>query len=151
MLPTKIEGDAIPIGAPPNWRPDHGHCGALFVRVDQTPGGLQFMRSAWEANAEEAGWLLAGAKVQLGVSAPQHPVVQLGVGPVPDDFEPVMTVRSILDGGQPAVRVEMMWKRPSEEARRIFCQVIMNGDQRSKAVALAIDEIEQLARSKAWL
>lgn len=95
MMPAKIEGESRPIGKPKGWdQAKDGHCATLHVR-DQQIGGLAFMISAWEAGPLEPGYLLAGANVHLGISAPIHPVVNMGVGPVPEDFEPVYTIKPV--------------------------------------------------------
>lgn len=108
MRPAKIEGDARPIGAPANWDEGKaGRCGALFVRRE-THGPYVFMTSAWEASADQAGWILAGAKVELGISAPQHPVVRMGTGPVTPDSLPVFTIRQCVTlDGKHTVRATM--------------------------------------------
>lgn len=84
MQPAVIEGWQHAPGAPADWDPDrHGHCGALPIRLD-VHSGIQFMTSAWEPTPDELAALNRGAKVQLGVAGGSHPVVRIGVGPVPD-------------------------------------------------------------------
>lgn len=145
MTPVRIDGDAKPLGAPPDWKEaDHGRCATLWVRMDDD-NGLPFMRSAWEVTSEEAGLLLAGAKVQLGICAPAHPVVNLGLGPVPDDFPPPLTVEQFrLPTGAKAVRVTMYLPGP----RKVFSTVQLGDDQLGPAVAVGIAEIEKLAKAE---
>lgn len=84
MLPQRIEGALdSPIGKPADWNADKaGECLALHVR-EQMIGDYRFMVSAWEPSPGELAALVCGAPVHLGISAKQHPVVQLGVGDVP--------------------------------------------------------------------
>jgi hypothetical protein len=151
--PTRIDGALPrPIGAPPNWDPDtHGHCGGLFVRIEEIEG-LRYMRSAWEAEPLEALQLLAGAKWLLGISAPQHPVVQMGIGPVPESFGDVHTVRETIgQGGQAVVRVESLFCCADDQpAQRVFCERPVMGGDVSAATAEAMDENRALARARGW-
>lgn len=101
MNPAVIQGHAHVAGQPDNWDESvMGRCQGLPIRFDAV-AGLTFMRSAWTPTDEEIAHLVAGANVELGVSAPEHPVVQLGVGPVPHDPElparPVYIVRDMID------------------------------------------------------
>lgn len=139
MNPVKIEGDAFPLGKPANWNPaESGHCSTLWVRLDMD-GDLPFLRSAWEVGADEAGWLLAGAKMQLGICGQSHPVVQLGLGPIPEDFEPPYIVQPIVTTeGVRAVRVTTYLPC----AQRVFAEASIGDDGMGPAVALAIREIE---------
>lgn len=84
MLPAMIENHTDIIGAPPDWdRETHGGpCLGLPVRVEQNDG-LRWLASAWRPSPDELAALNRGASVHLRVSAPQHPVVSMGVGPVP--------------------------------------------------------------------
>ena len=76
----RIEGANKFHGAPENWNEaEHGFCGTLPT-VDIVSGNVPFMMSAWEPLPDEMARLNAGAHIFLGVSAPVHPVVFLGVG-----------------------------------------------------------------------
>ena len=148
MNPAKIDGDAIPLGKPGNWSDDdHGRCATLWVRLD-VDNGVPFMRSAWDVEAEEAGWLLAGAKMQLGICGTSHPVVNLGLGPIPEDFAPPLTVQQMIqpDGARSA-RVTMYL--PSR--MRIFAEARIEDGGLGAAVAVAIHEIEAFGRREGLL
>jgi hypothetical protein len=148
MIPAKIEGDAIRLGAPRDWSDaEYGKCGALWVRIDSVDG-LPFMRSAWELEADEAGLLLAGAKVQLGICGTTHPVVQLGLGPLPEDFIPPLTVQqAVSPEGVKSVKVVMF----VPGGQRITAAATLGTDGLGPAVALAIGEIEKLALAEGLL
>jgi hypothetical protein len=101
MNPAVIEGHVTVAGRPENWDESvQGKCHGLPLRLDLV-GDLQFMRSAWEPSDDELARLIAGATIELGISAPQHPVVQMGVGAVPFDSEigarPIYVIRDMTD------------------------------------------------------
>jgi hypothetical protein len=149
MRPARISGaDPKPLGAPPDWNEaEHGHCGGLFIRRENL-AGVHFMRSAWEVETGEAALMLAGAPLNLGVQGHAHPVVQLGVGSLPVDFEPVVTARRFNDlKGRPMVRVEMLF--PYVGGRRGFAEEHVDGTL-ADAVSTAITRIEKLARDEGW-
>ena len=56
MIPGRIlNADPVPLGAPRDWKEDaHGRCVGLFIRREQL-NGVDFMRSAWEAEENEGG------------------------------------------------------------------------------------------------
>lgn len=150
MRPVRIAGaDPKPIGAPRDWDPEkHGHCAALFVRSELIDG-VPYMRSAWESEASEAAMIFAGASLHLGVQGTEHPVVQLGIGPLPDGFEPTVTARRFSDlQGRPGVRVEMMF--PYAGGRRGWCEVPVDGTL-ADAISIGVTRIEALARKEGWL
>lgn len=106
------------------------------------------MRSAWEVDQGEAAMLYAGARLTLGVAGEQHPVVQLGVADLPEDFDPVVHARRFLDpGGQPCVRVEMIY--PHNGGSRAFATLAI-GTSFAEAVALGIQHIEDFALKNGW-
>lgn len=149
MQPTRISGaDPRPLGAPQDWNEaDHGHCGGLFVRRENVEG-LAFMRSAWEVTPVEAGLLLAGARLTLGVSGNCHPVVQLGVAEIPPDFEPVVYARRQTSvTGEAQVRVEMAFP---PDGRRGYSTVPVLG-RLCDAVAAGVEHIELMARKEGWI
>lgn len=149
MRAARISGaDPKPIGAPKDWsEATHGHCGALFVRRENI-AGVAYMRSAWEVEAHEAALLFAGARLTLGVAGQCHPVVQLGVGQLPPDFEPtVMARRFTHERGLPCVRVEMLF--PHGGGRSGHCEVEIT-DTLADAVADGVTRIEALARREGW-
>lgn len=149
MRPIRIAGaDPKPLGAPPDWVEENGHCGALFIRREVIDG-VHYMRSGWEADAGEAGLLLAGAQFQLGVAGTCHPVVHLGVAALPVDFEPVLTARRFTHpDGRRCVRVEMIY--PHGGGQRAFSEVHVDGTL-SDAISTAVIAIEALARERGWL
>ena len=148
MTPARIEGDAFPLGKPRDWKDDeHGRCSTLWVRRD-IEQGVPFLRSAWDVDSNEAGWLLAGAKVQFGLCVPQHPVINVGLGPIPEDFAPPVTVQQIVKpDGQRVARVTMFM--PNRQT--IFAEVTIEPEGLGAAVKLAIDEIEALGEREGWL
>jgi hypothetical protein len=147
MNPARIEGDAVPLGKPQDWQDDeNGHCSTLWVRHD-LDRGVSFLRSAWEVEADEAGWMLAGAKLQLGIAGTAHPVVNLGLGPIPEDFTPPLTVqRMVTPSGFAAVRVVMYLPNKM----RVHADALLGSDGLAPAVSLAIVEIEALCRREGW-
>lgn len=150
MLPTRIDGAMDkPIGAPDDWNPDqNGHCAALFVRCDQVDG-IRYLRSAWETTPSEALSLLAGGKVELGLATRAHPVTSLGVSMPADGCNPAMSVRFLSEpNGTPYIRVEALY--PSTPPVILYCEVRpkANGMSNAQGVAHAIEQIEELARSK---
>lgn len=147
MNPVRIEGATIPLGKPEGWdEGEAGHCSTLWVRPD-IDGGLPFLRSAWEVTVNEIGLLLAGAKVQLGVCAKQHPVVNLGLGPAPESYLPPVVVQQTAHHGCPAVMVLMFFPC----GQRVKSEATIGADGLGAAVKLAIDEIENFARERKWL
>jgi len=149
MRTIRIAGaDPKPLGAPPDWNEaESGHCGALFVRRELIDG-VHYMRSAWEVDHGEAALLYAGAKLTLGVAGQQHPVVQLGVADLPDDFEPVVHARRFTHtDGRPCVRVEMLF--PHEGGQRAFANVHVDGTL-ADAISTGVTQIETFARKQGW-
>lgn len=148
MRPTRISGaDPSPLGAPLDWEETNGHCGALFIRREVN-SGVHYMRSAWEVESTEAMMLFAGAKLTLGIAGQQHPVVQLGVGDLPPDFEPTVQARRFTDVlGRPCVRVEMLF--PHAGGRRCFCNVHVDGTL-ADAISSGVVNCEGLARREGW-
>lgn len=151
MRPTRIDGSGdTPLAAPDDWNEaESGHCGALFVRREQVDG-VHYMRSAWDVEHSEAAFLYAGAKLTLGVAGLQHPVVQLGVSALPDDFEPVVHARRYTDTrARPCVRVDMLF--PHGGGQRAYSNVLVGEDGLAPAVALGIEQIETFARTHGWI
>lgn len=150
MRPVRISGaDPKPLGAPADWSEErHGHCGGLFIRRERIDG-VHYMRSAWETEPNEAALLFAGARLTLGVAGQEHPVVQLGVGNLPPDFEPTVMARRFTHiDGRPCVRVEMLF--PHAGGRRGFCEQHVDGTL-ADAVSTGVTRIEQLARREGWI
>lgn len=149
MRPVRITGsDPAPLGAPSDWsEATHGHCGGLFVRREQI-GGIAYMRSAWEVETGEAALLYAGARMTLGISGYAHPVVQMGIGDLPADFEPTVMARRFTDAaGRACARVEMLF--PHAGGRRGFAEVRVEGTL-ADAVAHGVSLVEGLARREGW-
>lgn len=149
MRPVRISGaDPKPLGAPNDWNEErHGHCAALFIRREMIDG-VPYMRSAWEGELPEALSLLAGAPVHLGVQGTDHPVVQLGLGPLPEDFTPTLVARRFTTiANQPAVRVEMLF--PHGGGRRGWVEVLIESTL-PRAIAKAVTLLEQLAVKEGW-
>lgn len=147
MRAAVIAGFTACPGAPAGWDPaQQGHCQALPIREDVV-NGVTFMRSAWETEAHEAALLFAGAKIHLGVSAAVHPVVNLAVRDLPDDFEPVVTARRFRCPirGQ-CVRVEALFPKPPEGLRIFAERAVVSGF--TDAFASALTAIETLARER---
>lgn len=150
MRPVRIAGaEERPLGAPLDWDAEkHGTCGGLFIRRE-SKGGMAYMRSAWEVESGEAITFLAGAKLTLGIQGVDHPVVQLGIDFIPEDFEPVLAARRFTAGdGRPMARVEMMFAKAN--GQRIFANVHVDGTF-ADAVSMGIIQIENFARQEGWL
>lgn len=149
MRPVRIAGaDPLPIGAPADWNAEqHGHCSALFVRREII-NGVPYMRSAHEPEVAEALSIVAGAAIEVGIQGVVHPVVQLGVGPLPDHFPPTVVARQFCTlQGQLAARVEMMF--PHGGGRRGFIECIIESSF-AATVAHCIGQLEQLAVKEGW-
>lgn len=150
MEPVRIPGALPkPLGAPDDWTEENGKCRGLFIRP-QMINGVHFMQSAWEASPEEAGLLLAGGKMVLGISGVQHPVVQLGVAELPEEFPPVVTARPVVDiVGNSGVQVDMLFAYGG--GRRGVSRMALEGRGFATAVAEGIEQIEALARREGWI
>lgn len=150
MRPARISGaDPLPLGAPRDWNEEqHGHCAALFIRRECIDG-IAYMRSSWEVESGEAALMLAGANMTLGIQGFEHPVVQLGVGQLPPDFDPVLTARRFTHvSGLPFVRVEMLF--PHAGGQRGYCEVHVDGTL-ADAISTGVTRIEALARKEGWI
>lgn len=144
MNPARIDGATIALAAPCDWQEDeHGRCSTLWVRRDISADGLAFLRSAWEVNAEEALSILGGAKLQLGIAGSSHPVVNLGIGPLPEDFTPPLIAEQVICDGVRAVKVQVLF--PNRQ--RVFAAVSIGEDGLGAALKMAVDEIAGFARS----
>lgn len=80
-LIAMVEGATRNLGAPADWKPEHGHCGGLPVADVMTEQG-PFMVSAWELTPDEILAIMGGATLKLWVRGNVHPVVALSVGPL---------------------------------------------------------------------
>jgi hypothetical protein len=151
MKPVRItRAHPQPLDAPLDWdRDENGHCGRLFIRLE-TIEGVPYMRSAWEAEQDEALFLLAGGKLILGISGNKHPVVHLAMEDLPEEFQPAVTARQMatLDGTQ-GVRVEMLWAVKGQ-GRRAFVEIDLAGRSYPEAVALGMTQLAALAEQKGW-
>lgn len=143
-----LAGATVPLGAPKNWDPERdGPCDVLHVRVDHEQAGT-FMTSAWVAEPDEIGWLLAGGHVQLGVSAPSHPVVRMGVTAPPPESPPVYTItQAVQMTGKPAVRVTMYAPRQGLTRRggTVWCEIEIQDGNLPAATAEAMRLIQRKA------
>lgn len=80
MNPGKINGANHIFGDPPGW--DHGRegqCGALPVLNTG-----QQLQSAWYPSPDEMAALTLGCPVILSIWGQKHPVVSIGVAPIPE-------------------------------------------------------------------
>ncbi len=141
MNPAIIANHNVRFTAPPG-RPD---VVTLFVR-SEVVGGIQMLRSAWSVEQAEAGLLLAGAKVLLGIGAEVHPVVNLTVADLPEDFEPVITARRYhcADRGMVA-RVEGVFPCPPF-GLKVWAERPIEEGKFSAAFAEAMEGVETMAR-----
>lgn len=149
MRPIRIPGAGDrPLDAPSDWdETKDGVCGRLFVRREVV-GDIQYMRSAWEVEFGEAASLLAGAPMTLGVSGNQHPVVQLGIGELPADFDPVIYSRILnRPNGERYVRVELLF--PHKGGMRAFAEVPIVADL-AAAIARGVQQAEDIAAKEGW-
>lgn len=150
MRARRITGaDPIPLGAPADWKEDeNGQCTALFVRREKIDG-IDFMRSAWDADPGEAMKMFAGAPMIAGISGQNHAVVHYVVGELPETFEPVVMARRFTTpDGHAAVRVEMLF--PDEGGRRLFANVLIDGTL-ADAISIGVTRVENFARNKGWI
>jgi hypothetical protein len=147
MRPVRISGaDDQPLGAPADWNEEkHGPIRGLFVRREHV-NGINFMRSAWEADDCDVMRLYAGARLTLGVAGVAHPVVNLGTDDLPDDFEPVILARRYTEpNGDPAVRVDMLY--PKDGGSRIYACAKIDDRPLGLAVCEAVEQIEIFAKA----
>lgn len=155
MNPVVIEGHTHALGAPAQWdQEQNGRCSVLHIRAEVIQG-IGFLRSAWEVEGQEAGALLAGARLVLGIAGMPtsenqiaHPVVHLDMTDVPEDVAPSLTARQFAqpDGSQ-AVHVEMIFG----PAKLGICTVALNGNPLPQAIALATENIMDQARAREWI
>lgn len=120
MNPAHIEGAQSAARKPENWNEEvMGRCGTLPLRM-VARDGLSFMESAWEPTPDELAALAKGAKVILAISAPQHPVVALYVGPVPPEILGISRIAV----GDPEARNVRVWDEIAD--REVECCVEVN-------------------------
>lgn len=147
MQPAVISNHTHQPGKPEDWNEkEHGHVAALCIRAEVV-SGVPFMRSAWETEPNEAAMLFAGAKVHLGVAGTQHPVVNLSVRDLPDDFDPVVTARRFHCPQRGLVaRVEALFPHPPGGLRVFAERAVVSGF--TDAFASALEAIEKLAKER---
>lgn len=145
MQPAKIEGSTHTLRAPDGWdHENNGRCGALHVRAEEIED-TGFLRSAWDVNPDEAGWLLAGSKMVLGIAGPVHPVVHMVIPPPPEDHTPVVTARHVtLPDGTDAMRIDMFFRG----GKSAFAITKMGGLTRGEAIRDALDVIEGMPKQE---
>jgi hypothetical protein len=83
LIPGRIAGANLVLGAPKDWDEANGSCRGLPVRVQPHGQGVA-MVSAWEPTPAELAALNAGAPVQLHIVGEGHPPVWLDVGGIPE-------------------------------------------------------------------
>ena len=84
-----IERCSNVIGKPKDWDEEKdGYCGGLPIRIERR-GDMAFFVSHLEPSPDELEAIKAGAPIEIAISSPQHPVLQMGVGDVPGLLEPV--------------------------------------------------------------
>lgn len=126
MIPARIEGTDIVIGAPPDWDEERsGKCSGLPVRFSER-GGNRWMESAWRPSPAELAALNRGACVLLMVSAAAHPVVSIGTTPVPGVGEDSGLVRC--RATDPMGRLVMVWDEDAgckldREVTSVDCEI----------------------------
>jgi hypothetical protein len=149
MRPARIENHTSCIGKPANWdelSPDRD-CGALFVRKE-VEHGIQFLKSAWEPSTAEIGMMLSGSMIVLGVSSPEHPVINMSVLPQPDEFTPPYVVRRVFnDQGVEFVRVEVF----CSQGRWAYAEFELADHSFHHGAAEAIKAVTEFVESKGWL
>lgn len=156
MIPARISDPTTTLVAPQNWNEQaFGYCAGLPIRREEIQG-VNFMRSAWEAEPDEALQLAAGGKIILGVSAPRHPVVHMVVEPPPEQLTRTTLVREeITARGQLTVVVETLFPPlpglGDQASNRARCQVEVGAGGSPRAVMLAMAELEKLAVSNGWV
>lgn len=149
MKAVRITGSLPrPLGAPPDWKEEDGHCAGLFIRPEVIEG-IAFMRSAWESTELEAAHLLAGGCLILGVSGNRHPVIHMSIE-AGEDFEPVVTCRGVALGDcTVGVRVEMLFSH--EDCKQASINVGFDGRTYAEAVEFGIEKCVELARESGWV
>lgn len=79
MRPVEIAGATHVLGAPPEWEPAKGDCGALPVRLVDDPDTGREWKSAWRPSAVELVALMNGGLVLLTVCGDGMPPVMIEV------------------------------------------------------------------------
>jgi hypothetical protein len=155
MRPAVIEGFTHALGVPAQWDQEkNGRCAVLHIRAEVIQG-IGFLRSAWETDEADPGLLLAGARMVLGIAGMPtsdnqiaHPVVHLDMTDVPEDVPPTLTARQFAQAdGTQALHVEMIFGRN----QRGVCTVGMNASTMAEAIALATENIMDLAKAREWI
>lgn len=103
--------------------------------------------SAWEAGLDEAGWLAAGAALELALAGKKgepHPMISMSIGEPPTDGPPVWIVRQAMKNGRTEIEAMMYCPaRPDEgkhggsvTGRADFCS---GGRTMGEAIRDAVD------------
>lgn len=148
MQVVRIADSTHALAAPSNWDEDKsGRCQTLHARLEEVDG-VMFMRSAWEADASEIGWMLAGSRIVLGVTPIKtetgisHPVVHMGILPPPEDSAPAFTIRQFTNlKGVTICRAELFCRAGSA-----YAEIEMHGATIVEAAAAALHKVDELAR-----
>ncbi len=139
MLPAKIDCATQPIGKPKDWdEAMQGHCSTLWVR-EEIRNGIPFMVSAWEVSPGELAAIQRGAMIHIGVSAPCHPVLSIGTGPIPADR----------GGYRPPIGFAISEER--DDDGKLWCQVSMALGSKSFMSAHEIKSTSEIAQVSAGL
>lgn len=147
MRAVRIPNHTRSLKAPVDWGDkSQGHCSDLLVR-DIEVEGQKYMLTAWQAEGEEAGWLLAGGQLRLGVSGSVHPVVYFEPRLPAEDGPPVWVVEHAATPEAPnRVKVTKYIPARSETyhpAMRCYATHDCEDGETHTSVALCMREIEQ--------
>lgn len=87
MLPRRITGASLVLGAPAGWKPERdGNCAHLPIRTHGAPErGQGWCESAWEPTPDELLLLNAGGSVVLRVLGWQPPCTIYVEAPEPEE------------------------------------------------------------------
>jgi hypothetical protein len=152
MRPTIIPDHTRKMTPPKDWDQSKGAIGTLYVR-DELDAGIQRMRSAWEPEGNEAGWLIAGGHLHVSIAGHTHPVIALAAQLPPEDSPVMITAQPIVKevGGKPAVRVEMYFPATSDPvaiAKHGWAEIDLEGISLAEATASGILAIQSMVAAQ---
>lgn len=147
MRPAIIPDFTRKLAAPRDWDQEKlGQCVPLHIR-DELDSGFRFMRSAWEPEGEEIGWLAAGGHLHVKVSGVEaHPAVSMIAQLPPEDSPPIVIARLVTKPNFPhqIVRVEIFVGAQSEPplpARHGWIEISLEGLTLAEAIAQGVAKV----------
>lgn len=156
MIPARIPDHTRSLPKPDGWDDEaNGPCATLYIRdaIDEE-SGFRVMQSAWEAVGEEAGWMVAGGHLQLGIVGSAHPPVSFATLLPPEDSPPAITMRPIIRNGAQVLRVDMYVPArsdPPAAAANYWSEVAYGNRELWEAAAQGLQAIEHMRAKRVGL